>query len=217
MADDAEAVRDAAESAYQSRAIFPPHVMASTRAANAQFLDLVADRARDGAAEAYGLAPEYAARLREMGAEGRRDIADCPFTLFNMRFEDVAYWRAIQRRCAEPAASSPVESVPAARTAAFLAWYLAGYEDRAAASVLGMPPSVQRVWRGIAVSSVELAAATALPEMRARWPRQLSFWPSLLDSLGPDQRARAEIVRLLGMQLIAADARWPRTEPLPVR
>jgi uncharacterized protein with LGFP repeats len=212
VADDQEVVRDAGALPYAPRAILDADTLESLCEANIQFLDLVAEHGDSGQAEAYGFPREYVERLQQIGPEGRREIADCPYTLFNMRFEDAPFWRAVQRRAPGPTAASPNADIATARSGAYLAWYLSRSDDRTASLVLGMTLEAQRVWRGIALSRIDAAATAALPDLRARWVRQPSFWPTLLDSVGPANRKRAEAVRLLGLQLIAAESRWPRLD-----
>jgi hypothetical protein len=204
-------VRDAGEVGYAARAVLDGNSLDSILEANLQFLQLiVARRASDGGG-AFGLPPALALRIRGLGAAALHAAAECPYTLFNLRFEDAAFWRTIARTPGSGAATLRLvaDDVAVARTAVFLAWHLAQSNDLAASLVLGMGEDAQRAWRGVALSGLDLAATTALPHLTARWGGHPTFWPRLLDSTGPNDRARADAVRLLGLQLLAADGSWP--------
>jgi hypothetical protein len=210
VADPHITVRDASETPYLARAVLDDATLDSIREANLQFLNLVAARSAAGRAESLGVPFAVGARVRELAPSAREDVAGCPYTLFNMRFEDAAYWRGPG---AAVAAAPTVADLAAARTGAFLAWHLAQSNDLGASLALGMGPAAKRAWRGIPVSAIDSLAAAALPFLRARWGAHPTFWPVLVASTGPAARPRAEAVRLLGLQLLAADGHWPPPAP----
>lgn len=203
-------VRDAGEVGYAARAVIDANSLDSILEANRLFLQLVVTRsATAGDAEAFGLPSAVAARIRGLDVPGLHAVAECPYTLFNLRFEDAAFWRGIAHATATGTLGSLADDVAVVRTAVFLAWHLAQSNDLAASLVLGMSEEVRRAWRGIALSGLDRAAIAALPHLQARWGRHPTFWLRLLDCTRPDDRARAEAVRLLGLQLLAADGSWP--------
>ncbi len=206
MADPHITVRDAGETPYLARAVLDEYTLDSIREANLQFIGLVALRSAAGRAESLGIPFAVAARIRDLAPAAREEIAGCPYTLFNMRFEDAAYWRGLG---AEDVAAPPAADLAVARTGAFLAWHLAQSNELGASLALGMGPAAKRAWRGIPVSAIDSLAAGALRQLRARWGSHPTFWPALVASTGPAARSRAEAVRLLGLQLLAADGHWP--------
>lgn len=47
------------------------------------------------AATPFGVAAEFARRVAALDPRARRVAAECPYTLFNLRFEDDAFWREV--------------------------------------------------------------------------------------------------------------------------
>lgn len=209
---------------YAQRAAIDDATFETIRQANAAFLALVARRAAgDGGAAALGVPAAIAARIAAQDATTRRFAAECPYTLFNVRFEDVAYWRNVAAgavdatgdvRGPRASAADPPSRVPApwvgdeprfVLTAVFLAWHLARHGDLCSALVLGMTPAVREVWRRLPLQALDAVAADALPQLRARWGAHPRFWPQLLEAAERPGLDHAERVRLLGLQLLATD------------
>jgi hypothetical protein len=219
---------------YAQRAAIDAATVETLRQANGAFLALVARRAAaDDGAHALGLPREVAARIATQDATTRRFASECPYTLFNVRFEDAAFWRGAAATAASAtSAAGPAiaagatgaanaakaggaepRSAPWAAgdeprfvlTAVFLAWHLARHEDLSSALVLGMTPSVRDVWRGLPLQVLEALALASLPHLRARWGTHPRFWPQLLDAAERPGLDHADRVRLLGLQLLATD------------
>ena len=214
MAEVPTSVQDGPERAYAARAVVDALSLASIQEANLSFLTLLGESAGSRARlEALKVEPLIASRVRALEPAARHAVAACPYALFDLRFGDAAFWREfVLGAGAEVAPGAPDQAV-FARTAAFIAWHLAQSNDLAASLVLGMTADVQRLWRGMPVSMLERVALAGAPELAARWGRHPIFWPKLLDSAGPAARDRADAVRLLGLQLIAADGAWPPARP----
>jgi len=149
-------------------------------------------------------------RLGQLGAvlglppTKRALAAECPYTLFNLCFQDGAFWRSVQ---AETRASLPMSGPAAAfgRAAVFLAWHLVRSRELAAPIVLGMTAPVVEVWRVLPVSALDHVAGAVLPHLSARWACHRSFWPALAAAADTGNVQQLNDVRLLGMQLLAAD------------
>lgn len=210
------AVQDALpDGAYAQRTVLDAGTLDSVRHANAEFLELVArgcQRASEG--DVLGLGRPLAVRIAALGTAARDFASGCPYSLFNVRFEDAQFWRGLVRDAQRPLAGAlaPAAGDEAAfvRTAVFLAWHLAQSSDLAAAIALGMTPEVQAAWRTLALPNVDRAARLALPQLRARWGGHTRFWPKLLDAAHDRTPEQAERVRLLGLQLLAADGVRPQ-------
>ena len=205
------------EGAYAARAVLDAGTLDTIREANAAYLSLVAGRhARAPGAPAFGLSATTVARVAALDAPARDRAARCRYTLFNIRFEDARFWRSVVRdgSRALPGAS---DDAPFVRTALFFAWHLVQRGDLAAALALGMTPAAELAWLTLPLSTLERAAAAALPQLVARWGGHPRFWPRLLDAAARDLDERAAQVRLLGMQLLASDGyRAQLAGPAPV-
>jgi hypothetical protein len=206
---------------YAQRAAIDDATFETIRQANAAFLALVARRAAsDAGATALGMPGAIASRIAGQDATTRRFAAECPYTLFNVRFEDAPFWRSVATASGDPggdvrrasaldaprALAAPAADEPRfVLTAVFLAWHLARHGDLCSALVLGMTPPVREVWRGMPLQALDAVAAVALPQLRARWGAHPRFWPQLLAAAERPGADHAERVRLLGLQLLATD------------
>lgn len=193
--------------AYAARVAVDAATLTNIWHANAAFLALVAERrASAGGGPVYGLGAELAARVPAAGIAAER-VAQCHYTLFNLRFEDAGFWSAALHGAAPTADAAPGSPMEAAfvRTAVFLAWHLAQRNELAAAIVLGMTPEVQQAWRALPLAKLERAAPCAHVHLQARWGGHARFWPKLLDAARGTALDQSEHVRLLGLQLLAAD------------
>ena len=210
MAGSSRNVHDAPEGAYTARAVIDASSLSSIQEANHAFLGLLAEGASlPHGGGALGLGAAHLERIRRLDGAGRMAVAECPYTLFDLRFGDVAFWRGLASRAEVPDRLPSAPSAAFSRTAVFLAWHFAQSNELAASLVLGMGAQAQRLWRGMPVSALESAALRAAPQLEARWGQHPTFWTRLLETEGPGGRDRGEAVRLLGLQLIAADGVWP--------
>ena len=194
------------EGAYATRAVLDAGTLETIREANAGFLGLVAERhARAPGAPALGLPGGIVARVAALDAAARNRAARCRYTLFNMRFEDAPFWRCVVLDAPRAAPGGSSDDAPFARTALFFAWHLVQRGDLTAALALGMTPAVELAWRALPLSTLDRAVTAALPQLVARWGGHPRFWPRLLEAAVRDLDDLAEDVRLLGLQLLAAD------------
>jgi hypothetical protein len=200
-------IHDAADGTrYLTQAVLDQSTLDSICEANTGFLALVAGRhAACPGGGAFGLGPAAVAGIAALDFVGRRAAACCPYTLFNLRFEDAAFWRGVAIDAARAGSRSLTDEATFARTGVFLAWHLAQSSELTAALVLGMTAPVHQAWRNLPLSALDRAATAALPHLVARWGGHPRFWPKLLEAAAPVDRARADSVRLLGLQLLAAE------------
>ena len=200
---------------YGARAVLDAAVLDALTETNSVFLTLVASHhARDPGGAPFGLVAELAADVAGLDAGARRGAAACPYTLFNLRFDDLGFWQGIVANRTRAGSGSISDEATFARTAVFLAWHLVRSNPLQASLVLGMGRPVQAVWRSLPLSALDAAATAALPHLQARWADKAAFWSKLLGTTaGP--AARADAARLLGLQLLAADGINPRGGPNP--
>jgi hypothetical protein len=175
---------------------------------NEAFLALVVERHRELPNELpFGLRASLATHLGLLDDAALRSIAACPYTLFDMAFDDLGPWR-------QAAIASPVPVVSDAwrgfaRMAAFFAWHLTRRDLMTVALVLGMTPATHRAWRGLPLSILDKGADRAAPRLVARWGYHRAFWQGLLAHSLHTDASPVPVSHLLGLQLLAADGLRP--------
>ncbi|HUY84612.1 MAG TPA: hypothetical protein VMU86_08545 [Steroidobacteraceae bacterium] len=149
-----------------------------------------------------------APRLTALPDSGKAAIAACPYALFDLRFDDEAYWLA---RLGAPDPGKVAEPSPAAadvlafvRLALFYAWHLAASANLRARLVLGMSERTAAAFAGVTVVRLTTLAATEAPNLQPRWPCCEAFWRGLADAAEFADRARLRRIQLYGLQLAAA-------------
>lgn len=205
MWETSPSVRDAAgPEAYAARQVLDPETREAITDVNLAFLtqiDLLLPTPGAGGQRPTPILRE----LQGASAATRAAAAACPYTLFNLRFEDAVFWRGVRAETRPALAAAPVAAA-FGRAAVVLAWHLVRSREFAAPIALGMAPAVSDIWRELPVRALDRVACMALPHLKPRWPEHPRFWPMLLAAAAdahPDQLAE---VRLLGLQLLAADA-----------
>jgi hypothetical protein len=175
--------------------------LGSLRHLNHQFLDLAAARPEWGAG--------YVAPLSEAQ---RAAAADCPYALFDLRFEDEGHWRLRLRHPTSwrVADDSPVDDATASfvRLALFYAWHVASSSGIKAQLLLGMNGNTAAAFRGITVNQLPALAATESVHLSARWNGCAAYWRALSAAASRPDAAALRRIQLYGLQLAAA-ARLP--------
>jgi hypothetical protein len=189
---------------YAPKPLLEPSALDAIRASNLAFLALVSRRQREPVGPAWGLDAATVRSVGRLDPFARRAVAGLPYTLFNLRFEDAAFWRDVVREVGRPGSGSLSDEATFARTAVFLAWHLVQGNDMAPAMVLGMTPAVVDAWRGLPLSALDHAATRALPRLEGRWGDNARFWPKLVAAARADSALGTLAVRELGLQLLAA-------------
>ena len=189
---------------YVPRPLLEPSILQAIREANLSFLTLVARQPRDPVAPVWGLEPDMVRAVATLDPFARRAVAGLPYTLFNLAFEDAAFWRELVRGAGRAGSGSLSDEATFARTAVFLAWHLVQGNDMAPAMVLGMTGPTVDVWRGLPLSALDYAATRALSRLEARWGDNARFWPKLVAVAQPGVPRGTVALRELGLQLLAA-------------
>ena len=200
---------------YPARQVLDAPTLRTLHDLNRMYLANAAPWLRQTGAEASANARlGYAATVLALPAAARSLAADCPYTLFNLRFDDGSFWRsvAVEHR---PGASASTAAGAFARAAVFLAWHLVRSCELAAPLALGMAASVMELMRALPVSALDEVAAAALPFLAPRWADHERFWSTLASAACTANSRELGEVRLLGMQLLAADGLRARFGPAP--
>jgi hypothetical protein len=183
---------------------------ASLRGLNHRFLDLVASRADGWIASPGGGHPTCLAGLvAPLVPAQRAAAAACPYALFNLRFEDAAYWRSRLQNDApwrvEDESIIDDDTVKFTRLALFFAWHATASAGLAAQLLLGMNDGTAAAWRRLTVSNLPGLVTTEAPNLRPRWSECGAYWSALTAAAGRDDSTALRRVQLQGLQLAAAD------------
>jgi hypothetical protein len=190
-------------------------LLGSLRDLNHRFLDLAASRADVWAAADGGLPLRLALQLAPLSTAQRAAAADCPYALFDLRFEDDAHWRM---RLEGGGGGWRVTEAPAAdddmvgfvRLALFYAWHVASGAGLKAQLLLGMNAGTAAALRRTTVHQLPSLVASEAPNLSARWSDCSAFWHTLSDAALRADTAALRRVQLYGLQLAAA-ARFPKS------
>lgn len=153
--------------------------------------------------------------LSALPPEQRTIAARCPFSLFNARFHDDAWWRAVahptavEERDARPEANLS-ELGTFALPALFFAWHLAQSNPSAARVVFGMAAATLAVFRTVTLTRLQQIALEHPEVIVPRWPERIAFWKALLDAAPRSPEDCASEAHLVGLQMLAAELPDPQ-------
>lgn len=156
-----------------------------------------------------------ARRVAALPRERRLAAANCPYALFDMRFEDEEFWVTrlqavpLMRVADEPALSR--ETIDFARTALFYAWHVAGSKDKSAQLKLGMSECTATAFASTTVELMPMLAAAEAANLAPRWSSCHTYWSALAGAAERDDAMVLRRVQLYGLQLSPA-ARIPRSQ-----
>jgi hypothetical protein len=173
--------------------------LTSMRGLNSRFLDLAGNGL---------LSPALARQVAGLSPAQRAAAADCPYALFDLRFEDDGYWHCrLQAIAAWRIADDPqvdVEIVDFVRLALFYTWHVASSAGLAAHLLLGMHGNTAEAFRGISVDALPPLALAEAANLTARWSGCSSYWTALISAAARPDPAALRRVQLSGLQLAAA-------------
>ena len=165
-----------------------PHLSVEHRSSmhglNRRFLDLAGKGV---------LACGLGAQVAPLSPAQRAAAADCPYALFDLRFQDDAHWRgrlqSIQPLRIADAPGADEDTVDFVRLALFYTWHLASSAGLAAHLLLGMHANTAHAFRGVSVDALPALAATEASNLTPRWGQCHAYWSALIKaaaSCSPD-------------------------------
>jgi hypothetical protein len=173
-------------------------ILGSLRDLNHRFLDLTAARTSDW----------VAGRVAPLSAAQRAAAADCPYALFDLRFQDDGYWRGrLQNSGAWRVADESVaddETSSFVRLALFYAWHVASTAGLKAQLLLGMSGTTAAAFRRITVNQLPALVATEAVHLSVRWSGCAAYWSALTAAASRADPAALRRIQLYGLQLAAA-------------
>jgi hypothetical protein len=206
-------MQDALHSGWAGDSHLTAENLESVRDLNLRFLDLAGTRSGDWRAAARGgVSADLGRQVAPLSAAQRAAAANCPYALFDLRFQDDGYWRLrLQnsgrwRVADEPPADG--DTIGFVRLALFYAWHVASTARLAAQLLLGMNGDTAAVFRGAALNSLPALAATEAANLTPRWSHCPPYWSALIRAASRADPKDLKRVQLYGLQLAAA-ARLP--------
>jgi hypothetical protein len=189
---------------WARQASFPAQTLASLRELNHRFLDLAA--AHSESPGDLKMPNDTAAPIANLSQEARAAAADCPYALFDLRFNDDAHWRVrlgeSWRIADEPAVADDVTAFT--RLALFYAWHLASTPKLGAQLWLGMAESTAAAFRAASLDRMPALAASEAVNLSARWSTSTFYWRALTSAAARGDARRLRRVQLFGLQIGAA-------------
>jgi hypothetical protein len=180
-----------------------PHLSVEHRSSmhglNRRFLDLAGKGV---------LAPGLGAQVASLSSSQRAAAADCPYALFDLRFQDDAHWLSrLQTTGTWQIADAPnadEDTVDFVRLALFYTWHLTSSAGLAAHLLLGMHANTADAFRRVSVDVLPALAATEAPNLTLRWSQCHAYWSALISAAARPDPAALRRVQLSGLQLAAA-------------
>jgi hypothetical protein len=182
----------------QQSHVAPEHLN-SVRGLNRRFLELAGKGLLTS-----GLQKQVAT----LSAAQRAAAANCPYALFDLRFDDDVHWSARFNtagacRIADEAKSCE-DTVDFVRLALFYAWHLASSAPLTAHLLLGMRPDTVQAFRRACVDALPALASPESINLAARWSGCGAYWSALIAAAARSDPAALRRVQLSGFQLAAA-------------
>jgi hypothetical protein len=170
---------------------------------------LAASASRPCASPPASLPERIAAGVAQLNVERRRAFAQNPFSLFDAKFGDGAFWTQLTGAVREPTVCA-IDSQGGSgmngfnQLALFYAWHLARSDALAARILLGMSKRTQAIFAQLSLPYLQQLARAEPQLIVPRWSDRDTVWQILLGAarLGPAHLAE---IRMFGIQLIAGD------------
>jgi hypothetical protein len=181
----------------------------SVRELNHRFLDLVAMQPDDwNSSSRVGLPAKVFGRVAPLSTAQKKAVADCPYALFDLRFQDDGHWQARLRTTGHwsvaDEASMDENTRNFVRLALFFAWHVASTTTLAAQLLLGMNEVTVAAFRGATIDCLPALVATEAVNLTARWNNCPAYWTALTEAASRPNAATLRRIQLYGLQLAAA-------------
>jgi hypothetical protein len=181
----------------------------SVRELNHRFLDLVAIQPSDwNSSRRVGLPVEVFGQVAPLSAAQKKAVADCPYALFDLRFNDAGHWQTRLRITGQwsvaDEASVDENTRNFVRLALFFAWHVASTATLAAQLLLGMNEVAAVAFRGATIDCLPALVATEAVHLTARWNNCPTYWRALAGAASRPNSVGLRRIQLYGLQLAAA-------------
>jgi hypothetical protein len=202
-------MQDALVSGWARQPHFPAEMLASLHGLNHRFLDLVGAHSQDWRVPGRLKLPgEVTAQVAPLSAAQRAAAANCPYALFDLRFDDDEHWQARLSRTAHLRIADETviadDTADFVRLALFYAWHVASSTKLAAQLLLGMNERTAVAFRSVTLNSLQALVVSEAANLTARWCTSNAYWSALVCAASRTDAARLRRVQLFGLQLAAA-------------
>ncbi|HEX4152697.1 MAG TPA: hypothetical protein VHY75_10880 [Steroidobacteraceae bacterium] len=196
---------------WARQASFSVEVLAPLYDLNLRFLDLLASRGARRIRGSEDLPAGTWERVAPMSAPQRAAAAQCPYALFDLRFNDETHWKArlcgagqwrIADESAEDGASQDAANF--VRLALFYAWHVASTGRHAVRLLLGMSELTAGAFRASTLACLPSLVASETANLTARFCNCGVYWSALMSAAARRDAHRLRKVQLFGLQLAAA-------------
>jgi len=198
----------------------PLELLESVRDLNRRFLDLAAGETGGWRSAGRVMPADLSARIAPLSPGQKTAAANCPYALFDLRFDDDAHWRTRLRNAGSWGvsessavdAAAPGSAVDAAtlefvRVALFFAWHVSSAAKLAPQLLLGMREDTAAAFRGATIDCLPSLAASEALHLTARWNGCARYWCALAGAASRPNPGELRRIQLYGLQLAAAPRR----------
>jgi hypothetical protein len=202
-------MQEAFMSSWARQPHFSVETLSSLHHLNHRFLDLVGTRICDWRPpRPLELPPEVSAEIAPLSPTQRAAAANCPYALFDLRFQDDEHWHASLNRAGHWRVADETipddDAVNFVRLALFYAWHLASTTKLAAQLLLGMNEHTAMAFRSATLNCLPALVASEAVNLTARWNTSDAYWRALVRAASSSDPSRLRKVQLFGLQLAAA-------------
>ena len=181
----------------------------SVRELNHRFLDLVASSPCGWATPQSGFASAVSERVAPLTATQKAAAANCPYALFDLRFNDHRHWQMRLQTASPWHVADPgtldAGTLEFVRLALFFAWHVASTSELAAQLLLGMQEDTAAAFRAVTIDCLPSLVASEATHLTARWNGCARYWSALTEAASRPNAALLRRIQLYGLQLAAAE------------
>jgi hypothetical protein len=198
-------MQDATKDRWTRESHWSEDLLSSLSSLNQRFLELAGARAVVWRRPHAG---GFAGMLAPMSGAERAAAADCPYALFDVRFQDAAYWDSrLQFGDTWRVADAPPVDEDVLRftqLALFFSWHVASTSALAARLLLGMAAQTAESFARMTVNGIPGLAVTEAAHLRVRFSECGVYWHALTNAALRQDAKVLKRVQLCGLQLSAA-------------
>jgi hypothetical protein len=185
----------------------PLEMLASVHELNRRFLDLVSCRPPGWSPGTRGSSAAVSAQVAPLSAAQKSAASNCPYALFDLRFEDGCHWQTRLRAVGHwniADVTADGATLEFTRLALFFAWHVAATAKLAAQVLLGMQEATVAAFREAPIGCLPSLAASEAAHLTARWNDCARYWSALTEAASGCDAAELRRIQLSGLQLAAA-------------